>query len=132
MTAHDPALVETVAEAIGVADDYIWGLLTPDEQEPHFIRARAVLDAITTSPRHALIELPEPDYAEPANEDVNGFVEWQYPHGSICTTDDGTIMWGQWHIHEPETVEYAASCLLAAARKARAAESGSTTPETKE
>ncbi len=54
MTAHDPALVGLVAEALD--------RFTHVDLAVPFARgnvARAVLDAITTSPRHVLVELPE-------------------------------------------------------------------------
>ena len=72
-------------------------------------------DAILAIPGIAVVELPGPDHHEPATEDTNGYVEWRYPHGSIATTDDGTIMWERWHITDPSKVRAAAAALLAAA-----------------
>ncbi|MCA9843229.1 MAG: hypothetical protein KC491_01130 [Dehalococcoidia bacterium] len=77
--------------------------------------ALAAADAILALPGIAVVELPEPDHHEPAADDVNGYVEWHYPHGSIAVTDDGTIMWERWHIHDPSRVRAAAAALLAAA-----------------
>lgn len=59
MTTHDPELVERLARALAESEDF-------DMDSDHWARdvyphrARVVLDAITTSPRHALVELPEP------------------------------------------------------------------------
>ena len=75
-------------------------------------------DAILAMPGIAVVELPEPDHHEPAADDVNGYVEWHYPHGSIAVTDDGTIMWERWHIHDPSRIRAAAAALLAAAEYA--------------
>jgi hypothetical protein len=72
-------------------------------------------DAILAIPGIAVVELPGPDHHEPATEDTNGYVEWWYPHGSIATTDDGTIMWEHWDITDPSKVRAAAAALLAAA-----------------
>lgn len=72
-------------------------------------------DWILALPGIAVVELPGPDHHEPATEDTNGYVEWRYPHGSIATTDDGTIMWERWHITNPSKVRAAAAALLAAA-----------------
>ena len=77
--------------------------------------ARCAADWILAIPGIAVVELPEPDHHEPATEDTNGYVEWRYPHGSIATTDDGTIMWERWHITNPSKVRAAAAALLAAA-----------------
>lgn len=77
--------------------------------------AAHVAEAILAIPGIAVVELPEPDHHEPATEDTNGYVEWRYPHGSIATTDDGTIMWERWHITNPSKVRAAAAALLAAA-----------------
>lgn len=65
-----------------------------------------------------VIELPEPDCVLPATEDENGYVEWNYPHGHVAVTDDGTIMWGQWHFDDAGKLRQAVACLLAAAAKA--------------
>ena len=77
-----------------------------------------VADAILAIPGIAVVELPEPDHHEPATECVNGYVEWRYVHGSVATTDDGTIMWERWHITDPSKVRAAAAALLAAAEYA--------------
>ncbi|ADA83791.1 hypothetical protein CL86_gp069 [Mycobacterium phage SkiPole] len=76
------------------------------------------LDALDTAPGVAVIQLPEPYFVHSATDDVNGYADWEYPHGSIATTDDGTIMWGKWHITDPEKVRAAAAALLAAAAAA--------------
>lgn len=70
----------------------------------------------------ALVELPEPYFVHSATDDVNGYSDWEYPHGSIATTDDGTIMWGRWHITDPGKVRAAAAALLAAAAAAEVTE----------
>ena len=80
--------------------------------------ARCAADWILAIPGIAVVELPEPDHHEPATEYTNGYVEWRYPHGSIATTDDGTIMWESWHITDPSKVRAAAAALLAAADRA--------------
>lgn len=78
--------------------------------------ARTILATIRE--RHAIIELPEPDYYQAASIDENGYVEWNYPHGSVAVTDDGTVMWGMWHFTDASRLRRAAAALLAAAQKA--------------
>ena len=65
------------------------------------------------------VELPEPTWSQPATDDENGHVEWPYPHGSVAVSDDGTIMWGQWHITDPQKLIDAGSALIAAAEHAK-------------
>ena len=81
----------------------------------HLYQAAAAILAALRANRIRLVELPESDCRVEASEDENGYSEWSYPHGSIATTDDGTIMWGQWHITDPSKVRAAAAALLAAA-----------------
>lgn len=66
----------------------------------------------------ASVALPTPTHRHHGSDDENGYVEWSYPHGSIAVTDDGTIMWGQWHITDPQKIRDAAAALLAAAETA--------------
>lgn len=79
--------------------------------------ARTILATIRE--RHAIIELPEPDYYQAASIDENGYVEWNYPHGSVAVTDDGTVMWGMWHFTDASRLRRAAAALLAAAQIGR-------------
>lgn len=114
MTTHDPALVELVYRTLG---SLFRG--QADQRD-----ARAVLDAITTSPRHALVELPEPREVTVLNNAwwLDGDVTAVVGSGRVrCELDDHRMTSGN--------ARELAAALLAAAR---AAESGSTTPENKE
>ncbi|MFA5608496.1 MAG: hypothetical protein WDA07_15225 [Leucobacter sp.] len=136
MTTHDPELVELVAEAVLDA----WTDELEDWTKEDI--ARAVLDAITTSPRHALVELPEADstrYDEgedaefpPADRlgwlrgmGLYGVTFWPECAGEVqvaYNNEPGEPL-------SPSEAKRLGAALLAAAR---VAESGSTTPETRE
>jgi len=130
MTAHDPALVERLARIHYKAACERLGRETPWEDlsdgvhhdETHAIRA--VLDAITTSPRHALVELPGPVGVNGADNRV-----WaESPRYVEQDFDGGVIISDRMGIDADELYDLGAILIAAS----RAAESGSTTPETRE
>lgn len=75
-------------------------------------------DVLLSLPGIAIVELPEPTGSEPATEDENGFVEWEYPQGVVQVFDGGVIGWGRWHFEDATKLREAASALLAAANAA--------------
>ncbi|AER49993.1 hypothetical protein CM00_gp63 [Mycobacterium phage Kugel] len=109
-----PELRAVLTEALQRAHYRIVGGSSDCRVDPGEILA----DAVLSLPGVAVIQLPEPYFVHSATDDVNGYADWEYPHGSIATTDDGTIMWGKWHITDPEKVRAAAAALLAAAAAA--------------
>lgn len=121
MTAHDPALV-------GRAADAAWAAALREDASWESI-ARAVLDTITASPRHAVIELPEPGPLSDHHGDSE--TVWYFGQYGEFTFDsyDNSLhdtegnAWGGEELRE---------MALAGLAAARAAESGSTTPENKE
>ncbi|AXC37236.1 hypothetical protein SEA_BYCHANCE_55 [Mycobacterium phage ByChance] len=119
------ALVTETLRQLGWTCEYHEPVSDRDEcsqcDDSHDKTAAALLEMLKAN-RIALIELPEPYFVHSATDDVNGYADWEYPHGSIATTDDGTIMWGQWHITDPEKVRAAAAALLAAAAAAEVTE----------
>ncbi|SBS73907.1 hypothetical protein MHPYR_180116 [uncultured Mycobacterium sp.] len=117
----DQRIINAIA-AVMAADGWTCEYHEPDAtcdqcRESHQKTATNQLAALRAA-GIAVVELPEPGSVTAATDDENGHVEWSYPHGSVAVTDDGTIMWGQWHIHNPQKVASAAAALLAAANKA--------------
>lgn len=78
--------------------------------------SHAILEALRSS-GYAVIALPEPTGSKDGDDYENGFVEWDYPHGSVHVFDDGVIGWHQWHFDDPSKLRAAAAALLAAAHR---------------
>lgn len=115
----DQEIIDTIAddftnEIVGNSSDYNGGRLTLRRSRDLAAQALAALHTAG----YAVVKLPEPDYRVEATDDVNGFWEWEYPHGSIAVADDGCMMWDQWHFYNIEKLRAAAAALLAAADKA--------------
>ncbi|QOP65035.1 hypothetical protein I5H38_gp75 [Mycobacterium phage Firehouse51] len=116
---NNPELRAVLTEALSEALKRLW--TDPEDaadQADWDALPGKLADAVASLPGVAVIQLPEPYFVHSATDDVNGYADWEYPHGSIAATDDGTIMWGKWHITDPEKVRAAAAALLAAAAAA--------------
>lgn len=109
--------VDVIAEALGGGTVMIGAGPTVHS----LAAARSILAALEAT-RHATVKLPEPTGGEPGNDDENGFVEWDYPHGTVQVFEGGIIGWHGWHIANPNKVEAAAGALLAAVAAAREAD----------
>ncbi len=100
-----------IADALGSSE-----LIDTNELTRRIVAFR-VLDALRSS-GYAVIALPEPTGSKDGDDDENGFVEWDYPHGSVQVFDDGVIGWHQWHFEDPSKLHAAAAALIAAAHRA--------------
>lgn len=109
---HEPFRINVDGGWIGCSCDGGFSRFTAAAHRSH------LADVLLSLPGIAIVELPEPTGSEPATEDENGFVEWEYPHGAVQVFDGGVIGWGRWHFEDATKLREAASALLAAANAA--------------
>ncbi|AKQ06983.1 hypothetical protein PBI_OVECHKIN_81 [Mycobacterium phage Ovechkin] len=75
------------------------------------------LDALASLPGVAVIQLPEPSWTKPEEDDENGAAAWEYPDGEIVVYDDGDYEWRGLGINsdDADRLREGAAALLAAA-----------------